>query len=148
GFAQFDLGRVEHALLPVELRLQRDEFENADAVERPAVAGGRGAQLDRQQSVLYPSEVELGETMRLITERIEAEKPDLVVIDSLSELRLLAQDQLRYRRQILALKQFLQGRHCTTLALDDLTSQTGSMELHSLMHGVVSLEQIERSYGA
>ncbi len=106
------------------------------------------AQLDRQQSVLYPSEVELGETMRLITERIEADEPDLVVIDSLSELRLLAQDQLRYRRQILALKQYLQGRQCTTLVLDDLTSQTGSMELHSLMHGVVSLEQIERSYGA
>ncbi|MCW2241194.1 ATPase domain-containing protein [Azospirillum canadense] len=106
------------------------------------------AQLDRQQSVLYPSEVELGETMRLITDRIEADNPDLVVIDSLSELRLLAQDQLRYRRQILALKQFLQGRRCTTLALDDLTSQTGTMELHSLMHGVISLEQIERTYGA
>nr|WP_211114462.1 ATPase domain-containing protein [Azospirillum rugosum] len=106
------------------------------------------AQLDRQQSVLYPSEVELGETMRLITDRIEADNPDLVVIDSLSELRLLAHDQLRYRRQILALKQFLQGRRCTTLVLDDLTSQSGAKELHSLMHSVISLEQIERTYGA
>lgn len=106
------------------------------------------ARLDRQQSVLYPSEVELGETMRLITERIEADDPELVVIDSLSELRLLAQDQLAYRRQILALKQFLHGRHCTTLVLDDLTGPSGKRDLHSLMHSVVSLEQIERSYGA
>lgn len=106
------------------------------------------AQLDRQQSVLYPAEVELGETMRLITDRIEQDNPDLVVIDSLSELRLLAHDQLRYRRQLLALKQFLHGRRCTTLVLDDLTRQGGAMELHSLMHSVISLEQIERSYGA
>ncbi len=106
------------------------------------------AQLDRQQSVLYPSEVEFGETMRLITDRIAADNPDLVVIDSLSELRLLAQDHLRYRRQLLALKQFLQGRRCTTLVLDDLTSRGGTMELHSLMHSVIALEQIERSYGA
>ncbi|WP_343054960.1 ATPase domain-containing protein [Azospirillum oleiclasticum] len=106
------------------------------------------ARLDRQQSVLYPSEVELGETMRLITERIEADDPELVVIDSLSELRLLAQDQLAYRRQILALKQFLHGRRCTALVLDDLTGPNGVRELHSLMHSVVSLEQIERSYGA
>ncbi|UEM25065.1 AAA family ATPase (plasmid) [Skermanella mucosa] len=106
------------------------------------------AELDRQQSVLYPAEVELGETMRLITDRIAADKPDRVVIDSLSELRLIAQDQLRYRRQILALKQALQGRRCTTLVLDDLTSHLGSKELHSLMHGVIALEMIERTYGA
>ncbi|EWY39003.1 circadian clock protein KaiC [Skermanella stibiiresistens SB22] len=106
------------------------------------------AELDRQQTVLYPSEVELGETMRLITDRIAEDQPDRVVIDSLSELRLIAQDQLRYRRQILALKQALQGRDCTTLVLDDLTSHVGSKELHSLMHGVISLEMIERSYGA
>lgn len=106
------------------------------------------ARLDRQQSVLYPSEVELGETMRLITERIETDDPELVVIDSLSELRLLAQDQLAYRRQILTLKRFLQGRRCTALVLDDLTGPNGVKELHSLMHSVVSLEQIERSFGA
>lgn len=106
------------------------------------------AELDRQQSVLYPSEVELGETMRLIIDRIAAVQPDRVVIDSVAELRLLAQDQLRYRRQMLALKQALQGRRCTTLVLDDLTSPAGPRELHSLMHGVVSLEMIERSYGA
>nr|WP_247887340.1 ATPase domain-containing protein [Azospirillum sp. SYSU D00513] len=106
------------------------------------------AQLDRQQSILYPAEIELGETMRLVMDRIQALDPDRVVIDSLSELRLLAQDQLRYRRQILALKQFLQERRCTTLVLDDLTNRDGSKDLHSLMHTVISLEQVERSYGA
>ncbi|CAO3407567.1 ATPase domain-containing protein [Azospirillum largimobile] len=106
------------------------------------------ARLDRQQSILYPSEVELGETVRLITDRIEADDPELLVIDTVSELRLLAQDELSYRRQVLALKQFLQGRRCTTLILDDLTHLDGTTELHSLMHSVIVLEQIERSYGA
>lgn len=106
------------------------------------------AQLDRQQSVLYPSEVELGETVRLIIDRIERENPEVLVIDTVSELRLLAQDQLGYRRQILALKQFLQGRRCTTLILDDLTHRDGSTDLHSLAHSVIVLEQIERTYGA
>ncbi|PWC90822.1 circadian clock protein KaiC [Azospirillum sp. TSH100] len=106
------------------------------------------AQLDRQQSVLYPSEVELGETIRLIIDRIERENPEILVIDTVSELRLLAQDQLSYRRQILALKQFLQGRRCTTLILDDLTHQDGTTDLHSLAHSVIVLEQIERTYGA
>ncbi|WP_452029495.1 ATPase domain-containing protein [Azospirillum palustre] len=106
------------------------------------------AQLDRQQSVLYPSEVELGETVRLIIERIERENPEVLVIDTVSELRLLAQDQLGYRRQILALKQFLQGRHCTTLILDDLTHQDGASDLHSLAHSVIVLEQTERTFGS
>ncbi|CAO3426295.1 ATPase domain-containing protein [Azospirillum endophyticum] len=106
------------------------------------------AQLDRQQSVLYPSEMELGETVRLIIDRIEEENPEVLVIDTVSELRLLTQDQLGYRRQILALKQFLQGRRCTTLILDDLTHQYSSTELHSLVHSVIVLEQSERSYGA
>ncbi|WP_244434127.1 ATPase domain-containing protein [Azospirillum sp. B506] len=106
------------------------------------------AQLDRQQSVLYPSEVELGETVRLIIERIERDDPEVLVIDTVSELRLLAQDQLGYRRQVLALKQFLQGRRCTTLILDDLTHQDGTSDLHSLVHSVIVLEQLERTYGA
>ncbi|ATR19379.1 Kaic protein (plasmid) [Roseomonas mucosa] len=105
------------------------------------------AELDRQQTVFYPAEAEFGETMRTITRRIEATKPDRIVIDSLSELRLLAQDPLPYRRQLLALKRFLQGRQATTFVLDDLTSG-GDADLHSLVHGVISLEQIERNYGA
>lgn len=106
------------------------------------------ASLESQQTVLYAAEVEFGETMRQITERIEAVSPDRLVIDSLSELRLLAQDALPYRRQLLALKQYLQGRDITTLVLDDLTARDNSNELHSLVHGVVTLEQIERDYGA
>jgi circadian clock protein KaiC len=106
------------------------------------------AELERQQTVLYPAEAEFGETMQMLTGRIEATRPDRVVIDSLAELRLLAQDPLRYRRQLLILKRFLQGRHVTTLVLDDLTNNGGNGDLHSLVHGVVSLEQIERDYGA
>jgi circadian clock protein KaiC len=106
------------------------------------------AELERQQTVLYPAEAEFGETMRQITDHIEATKPDRVVIDSLSELRLLAQEPLPYRRQLLALKRFLLGRHITTLVLDDLTGSAGDGDLHSLVHGVLSLDQIERDYGA
>lgn len=106
------------------------------------------AELENQQTVLYPAEAEFGETIRQITGRIEAVRPDLVVIDSLSDLRLLAQEPLPYRRQLLALKRFLQGRDITTLVLDDLTATTGESDLHSLVHGVVSLDQIERDYGA
>jgi circadian clock protein KaiC len=106
------------------------------------------AQLDRQQTVLQPSEVELGETMQLVCERINAVAPDRLVIDSLSELRLLARDPLRFRRQILALKSFLTGRSCTTLILDDLTAAPVGLQLHSIVHGVFTLEQLHREFGA
>lgn len=106
------------------------------------------AEVETQQTVLYPAEAEFGETMRAITGRIEATKPERVVIDSLSELRLLAQEPLLYRRQLLVLKRFLQGRGITTVVLDDLTGGGGEGDLHSLVHGVLSLEQIERNYGA
>ncbi len=103
---------------------------------------------ENQQTVLYPADAEFGDTMRSITEHIAATRPERVVIDSLSELRLLAQDPLPYRRQLLTLKRFLQGRHVTTLVLDDLTAEAGDGDLHSLVHGVISLQQIERDYGA
>lgn len=106
------------------------------------------AQLDEQQTVLFPAEVELGQTVKLITDKIAQVDPDRVIIDSVSELRLLASDPLRYRRQVLALKQFLQGRRCTTFFLDDHTTDLGGKDLHSVVHGVISLEQLERSYGA
>ncbi|WUR15650.1 ATPase domain-containing protein [[Empedobacter] haloabium] len=101
---------------------------------------------DAQQSVLYPAEVELGETTRGVMEQVEAVKPVRVVFDSLSEMRLLAQNPLRYRRQILALKQFFAARACTVIMLDDKTSQT-DQHLHSIAHGVVSLEQIAQEFG-
>jgi circadian clock protein KaiC len=103
---------------------------------------------ERELTVFHPSEVELGETTRLIFERVAELNPARVVFDSLSELRLLAQSPLRYRRQILALKHFFTGRHCTILVLDDLTSHADDLQLHSIAHGVVLLEQHAIEYGA
>ena len=102
---------------------------------------------DQQYTLLHPSEVELGETTKLIFEKIEELKPDRVAFDSLSELRLIAQDPLRYRRQVLALKQFFAGRQCTALLLDDLTSHSPELQLHSIAHGVIVLQRVTREYG-
>lgn len=110
------------------------------------LAGDTELDPDAQQSVFHPSEVELGETTRNVMDRVDAVKPVRVVFDSLSELRLLAQNPLRYRRQILALKQFFSARACTVLLLDDKTSQS-DQHLHSIAHGVVSLEQIAKEFG-
>ena len=103
---------------------------------------------DNQYSMFQPSEVELGETTRALLAEVERTKPRRAVIDSLSEMRLLAQSPLRYRRQILALKQFFIGRECTVLLLDDKTSETEDLQLQSIAHGVVSLEQLSPKYGA
>lgn len=102
--------------------------------------------LEAQQSVFHPSEVELGETTRKVMNQVDEVKPVRVVFDSLSEMRLLAQNPLRYRRQILALKQFFSARACTVLLLDDKTSQA-DQHLHSIAHGVISLEQIAKEFG-
>src|SRR5690242_19539113 len=83
---------------------------------------------DNQYSMFQPSEVELGETTRAVLSEVERVKPSRVVIDSLSEMRLLAQNPLRYRRQILALKQFFIGRECTVFLLDDKTSETEDLQ--------------------
>jgi circadian clock protein KaiC len=107
-----------------------------------------GLDPDSEQSILHPSEVELGETVKEVIQRVDAMKPNRVVFDSLSELRLLAQNPLRYRRQILALKQFFATRNCTVLMLDDRTSETGDLQLHSIAHGVISLEQAPREFGS
>lgn len=103
---------------------------------------------DREQSLLHPSEVELGETVRGIINLVEENNPTRVVLDSLSELRLLAQNPLRYRRQILALKHFFARRNCTVLMLDDRTAEPGDLQLHSIAHGVVSLEQLANDFGS
>jgi circadian clock protein KaiC len=95
----------------------------------------------------HPSEVELTQTTRKVLERVELLRPQRLVIDSLSELRLLAQNSLRYRRQILAFKQFFAGRQCTVLLLDDRTSEGSDLQLQSIAHGVVALEQKAPAYG-
>ncbi len=103
---------------------------------------------ERELTVLHPAEVELSETTKLIFEKVEALNPTRLVVDSLSELRLLAQGSLRYRRQILALKHFFTTRQCTVVLLDDLTAHENDLQLHSISHGVLLLEQLAIEYGA
>ena len=102
---------------------------------------------DFQQSILHPSEIELGETIKNVIARVDELKPARVIFDSLSEMRLLAQNPLRYRRQILALKHFFSTRKCTVLMLDDRTAEAGDLQLHSIAHGVISLEQLAQDFG-
>ncbi|HEX2528958.1 MAG TPA: ATPase domain-containing protein [Geminicoccus sp.] len=103
---------------------------------------------NQQQSLLYSADLELGETTRLIFEVVEREQPDLIVLDSLSEIRLLAQSSLRYRRQILALKHYFARIGSTVLMLDDLTSDTLDRTVHSIAHGVIRMEELAPNYGA
>lgn len=110
-----------------------------------AVLGGA-----QEQTILHSWESELGDTIGLIQARVDELKPSRLVFDSLSEMRLLAQDPLRYRRQVLALKQFFAGRGLTVLLVDDLTTSGGERDnhLHSLCHGVLTLERLTLEFGA
>ena len=103
---------------------------------------------EREQSIVYASDLELGETVQMVKDEVERVAPARVVFDSLSEIRLLAQGALRFRRQVLALKHFFSQHGCTVLFLDDLTEIIDDLSLHSLAHGVVRLEQIAMTYGA
>ncbi|HTH52014.1 MAG TPA: ATPase domain-containing protein [Pyrinomonadaceae bacterium] len=103
---------------------------------------------DDQYTMFHPSEVELTETTKTILADVERVKPLRVVFDSLSELRLLAGNPLRYRRQILALKQFFAGRRCTVMLLDDMTTSTHDLQVQSIAHGVIRLEQLYPEYGS
>lgn len=99
-------------------------------------------------TLFQPSEVELGETTREILAVIEKVGPSRLVVDSLAEIRLLSQNPLRYRRQILALKQFFAGRNLTVMLLDDQTAPESELQLQSIAHGVVKMEQLAPLYGA
>jgi circadian clock protein KaiC len=116
--------------------------------ELSVVENGNGNGLDEQYTFFHPSEVELAETTKAVLEVVERVGPTRVVFDSLSEMRLLAREPLRYRRQILGLKQFFVGRNCTVLLLDDRTSSAGDLQVRSLAHGVVTVEQLAPEYGA
>ena len=131
--------------------------------ELEAIAASHGWSLDRirvyelapgeeglksDYTLFHPSEVELNKTMQGVVDVVEQIKPTRVVFDSLSEMRLLARDALRYRRQILALKQFFTGRNCTVILLDDRTADSSDLQLESLAHGVIDLEQLAPEYGA
>lgn len=103
---------------------------------------------EQQQSLLYSSDLELGETTRRIFDTFERLKPKRVVLDSLSEILLLAQSPLRFRRQTLALKHYFSRHGATVLMLDDLTADTNDKTMHSIAHGVIHLEEMSPDYGA
>src|ERR1700689_5449105 len=100
----------------------------------------------QQQSLLYSSDLELGETTKRIFEAMDRSKPKRVIIDSLSEIRLLAQSSLRYRRQILALKHYFGQHDATVLLLDDMTADVDDKTVHSVAHGVVKMEELIPDY--
>jgi circadian clock protein KaiC len=102
---------------------------------------------DEQATMFHPSEIELATTIKRVLDDVEQLKPTRVVFDSLSEMRLLAGNALRYRRQILALKQFFSSRLCTVLLLDDMTATDHDLQMQSIAHGVVLLEHSQPEYG-
>ncbi len=102
---------------------------------------------ETQYTVFNPSEIEMTDTINAVLSEVERLQPSRVVFDSLSELRLLARESLRYRRQILGLKQFFSGRKCTVLFLDDRTAEGHDKQLQSIAHGVIMMESVDREYG-
>jgi len=98
-------------------------------------------------TVFNASDVELGETVKRIRAEVQQIQPARVALDSVSELKILSQTPVRYRREILALKQFFAGRKCTVLILDDLTAQEGEQQLQSIAHGVIRMDREPREYG-
>lgn len=118
-----------------------------DGVELFELVSSTDLGAESEQSILHPSEVELGETIDGVMRVVDRAQPRRVVFDSLSEMRMLAQDPLRYRRQILALKHYFARRGCTVLMLDDRSSAQSDLQLRSIAHGVVSLEQRTDQYG-
>ena len=133
-----------------ELRAMADShgWDLSGVTIRELVPPEETLQPSEQYTMFHPAEVELSETTRTILADVERLKPMRLVFDSLSELRLLAGDPLRYRRQLLALKQFFRGRRCTVLLLDDLTSSGRDLQVQSIAHGVLLLEQLTPEYGA
>ncbi len=102
---------------------------------------------EERYTVFHPSEVELDSTIKRLLAEIERAGPERLVIDSLSEFRLLAQDPVRYRRQLLALKQYFAGRNATVLLLDDHSSAMDDTQVWSIVHGVIAFSEVPRSYG-
>ncbi|MGI4802425.1 MAG: ATPase domain-containing protein [Janthinobacterium lividum] len=123
-------------------------LDGIDLFELSAAEAALGG--ERETTLLHPWEIELGETVKLITDEAERTGASRIVFDSLSEMRLLAQDALRFRRQVLALKQFFAGQGATVLLLDDRVASAAGpdLQLHSLCHGVLSLERLTLDFGA
>ncbi len=102
---------------------------------------------EERYTVFHPGEVELATTIKRLLAEIERVTPERLVIDSLSEFRMLAQDPVRYRRQLLALKQFFAGRNTTVLLLDDHSPEVNDQQVLSIVHGVIRFSRVQRSYG-
>ena len=102
---------------------------------------------EQQYTVFHPAEVELNDRMQRIVKEVQRVRPNRLVIDALSELRMLAKDPLRYRRQILSLKDFMADQECTVMLLDDRSSREPDLQLHSIVHGVISMDRVRREYG-
>ena len=122
----------------IDPRIEVFELQPPDSVLDPKQA----------QSLLYSSDLELGETVKMMFAAVDRAKPARIVIDSLSEIRLLAQSSLRYRRQLLAMKHYFARTAATVLALDDLTAEANDKTAHSIAHGVLRLEELTPNYGA
>jgi circadian clock protein KaiC len=118
-----------------------------DGVEIFELAGVAHEEPDEVYTLFHPAEIELQRTVDDVLRAIEARQPTRVVFDSLSEMRMLAREPLRFRRQILALKHFFAGRDCTVLVLDDRSASIGESPLHSIAHGVLLLEHLAKDYG-
>ncbi|MEO6361670.1 MAG: ATPase domain-containing protein [Caldimonas sp.] len=134
-----------HEELSASARSHRWSLDGIEILE--LIASEEDLDGESELTMYHPAEVELTKTTRRVLEAIERVRPDRMVLDSLSELRLLAQSSLRYRRQILALKQFFIGRQCTVLLLDDRTAEGSDLQLQSIAHGVISLDHRAPTYG-
>lgn len=99
-----------------------------------------------QYTVFHPAEIELNDRLQTLITEVNRQKPDRLVIDALSEVRMLAKDPLRYRRQIISLREYTPA-NCTVLLLDDRSSLHADLELHSIVHGVMALHKVQREYG-
>jgi circadian clock protein KaiC len=103
---------------------------------------------EHQYSVFNPEDVELDQLTDLMSKKVDEVRPEVIIVDSLCELRLLARDSFRYRRQMLALKSFFEERKCTVLLIDNQTDDSKEPTVHSIVHGVIGLEMLEREYGS
>ncbi|MDP9292076.1 MAG: AAA family ATPase [Verrucomicrobiota bacterium] len=149
--------RVGERCLYITLSETREEFEQVARshgwpVEKLAVLelSTLNTELSRraQNTLFHTSEIELSETVKLLLNEVERVNPQRVVFDSLTELRLLAESALRYRHQLIALKQFFAGRKITALLLDDQTSEMSGLEVQTIAYGVVQLQLSALEYGA
>ena len=154
-FLREGLARGERVLY-IGLSETRDEIEDVahshgwslDGIEIFEYSAASRLDDDEETTLFHPSEIELGEATRTMIREVERVQPQRVVIDSLAEVRLLAQSPLRYRRQILALKEYFTGKKATMLLLDDKDVAAGDMQLLTLAHGVLLLEQLSPLYGS